>query len=59
LIIDDIWYIPKDLMIRVIGRVTTEKNGVIQLHFLAVGSFVTANSELEDNSPKLIIDYKL
>jgi hypothetical protein len=39
--------------------ITTEKKWSYSLHFLAVGSFVTANSELEDNSPKLVIDNKL
>jgi hypothetical protein len=47
-------------MIRLTGnKLQQKKNGVITLHFLAVGSFVTANSELEDNSPKFIIDNKI
>jgi hypothetical protein len=49
----------KHSMIRLTGnKLQQKKNGVVTLHFLAVGR-VTANSELEDNSPKFIIDYKL
>jgi len=48
-----------ELMIRSTTIITTEKKWSYSLHFLAVGSFVTANSELEDNSPKLLVDYKI